>query len=290
MKRIEECEADRPIKLTYASLDDPAWKRLSIQALEMATGRRKLERLCTDIQAEDVPPQSLWGEALARLSVSPRYDSSQLAKVPRSGPVVFISNHPFGVVDGLILGHLVSQVRSNFILLVNEVFCRHQWLDEHLLPIDFRPTPEALRTNIRTRQAVMRRLKAGEALGIFPAGGVATTSGFWGTAQDLEWKRFVAKVIQVSGATVVPLYVHGQNSRLFQVVSQFSMTLRLGLLLHEVCNKMGNCINVTIGDPIRYASLSWIKGRTALLNYLREATFGLAHSGLEARTGPLPAY
>ena len=74
---------------------------------------------------------------------------------------------------------------------------------------------------------------------IFPAGGVSTSPNGLGRADDLEWKRFTAKVIQMAEATVVPVFVHGQNSRLFQLISQVSQTLRYGMLLNEVRNKMG---------------------------------------------------
>ena len=110
---------------------------------------------------------------------------------------------------------------------------------------------------------------------IFPAGGIATTKGPLGKATDPEWKLFAAKLIHMSKATVVPIYFHGQNSRIFQIVSQFSLTLRLSLIIHEVKNKIGKTIRVTIGNPIPYQELAQIKGRRQLTHYLREVTYGL---------------
>lgn len=264
------------VNLSYASADDPFWKRMVIEAVEFATGRRTIERIYNDIQRRNLAPVTIWKEALTGLSVTPQFDMAQLAKVPERGPVVFISNHPFGVVDGLILGYLVASVRPQFVMLVNDILCQYERLSQFLLPIDFRETKQAARRNIETKNKALSRMRAGEALAIFPAGGVATSPGFRGKAEDLEWKRFVGKVIQTTRATVVPIYVHGQNSRLFQVVSQFSMTLRLALLLYEVKNKMGNPVRVTIGDPIDYQTLAVRKNRHDLMSYLREVTYGLA--------------
>ncbi len=53
-------------------------------------------------------------------------------------------------------------------------------------------------------------------------------------------------------ATVVPIYFHGSNSHVFQVVSQFSLTLRLSLIIREVKNKTGKTIRVTI--ELKYRS------------------------------------
>jgi putative hemolysin len=190
---------------------------------------------------------------------------------------VIIANHPYGVVDGLIMGYLASLVRSHFCVLVNEVLTHQDpRLNEQLLPIDFGETRAALQTNLLTRKEALGRLERGEAIVIFPSGGVATSPKGWGKAEDLEWKRFTAKMIQMAKATVVPVYVPGQNSRLFQLASQISPALRLGMLLNEVRNKMGSQIKLEIGDPIPFATLASVKDRQLLLDLLREKTFSLA--------------
>ena len=273
--------ADRPAagfdsRLSYASPDDSLGKRLLIGSVEFATGRRRIERLYREVQSSELPDAQLWQLALTKLNVSLQANYERLSAVPAEGPLVFVANHPFGVVDGLILGCLMSHVRSEFVVLVNRLIRLEHRLANRMLPIDFRECAEALETNIQSRREVIERLKRGEALGIFPAGGVATSRGWWGPAEDLEWKRFVAKAIQVSRATVVPVFVSGQNSRLFQLVSQYSLTLRLSLLLHETRNKIGSRVQVRIGDPIPYETLEQFPDRPGLLDYLRRQTFSLA--------------
>lgn len=265
-------------KLTYVNPQDPPFKRFMIGALENATGKKRLEQLYTTLQGMVLEPQEVWGAALNLLEVELAYDQSQLDKIPDDGPVIFVANHPFGVVDGLILGHLASLVRPNFMMLVNEVLVRQDArLNQFLLPIDFQENKSALRTNIETRKVATERLRDGQALVIFPSGGVATArKGGFGPVEELEWKRFTAKLIQQSQATVVPIYFHGKNSRIFQIASQFGPTLRLGLLLNEVRNKRGRIIKVEVGDPISYAELKPLKDREALLDYLRMVTFSLA--------------
>lgn len=262
--------------LSYASAEDPWLRRNLILFLEFLTGRPKIEKLYKELREVDLVPNEVWDAALEKLKVSAVYDKQQLDKIPQEGPLVFVSNHPFGVLDGLLLGQLVSVVRKDFSVLVHDALTKQdERLDKFLLPVDFKETKEALKTNIETRKRAIETLQAGNAIAIFPAGGVSTSPKGFGKAQDLEWKRFTAKLIQRSKATVVPVFFHGQNSRLFQLVSQISQLLRYGLLLHEVRNKMGDQIQVTVGDPIPFEDLSGIKDRQQLLDHLRAVTLSL---------------
>ena len=256
-------------KFTYAEDTDPWWKRILIEGVEYAAGRATIERLYNKIRDLNVHPTELWGLALEQLQVKMVYDKAQLDKVPTEGPIVFISNHPFGLVDGLMLAALVAETRKKFVFLVNEILTRDERLKPYLLPIDFRETKEALRTNIQSRDQAIERLKTGEALAIFPAGAVATSKTWFGPAEEMEWKNFVLKLIQQSRATVIPLYIDGQNSRLFNMVSQVSMSLRLGMLTFEAINKMKSEVRVNIGDPITIEEIEGACKRPEILGYLR---------------------
>ena len=262
-------------RISYSDENDPKVKRLFIESIEIITGRKKLERLYEEVDALGLRGGRLWHEILAKLDINICFDQNQLEKVSKKGPLVFIANHPFGVIDGLIMGAMASKIRPNFFVIANEALCREKLLKEHLLPIDFRENKQALRTNIETRRKTFDKLEAGDILIIFPAGGVSTAPKVVGKAIDLEWKRFVVKVIQKTRATVIPIFVHGQNSRLFHLASYINDNFRTSLLLHEVRNKMGKDIHLNIGDPIPFEAIEHIKDRQALLDHLRAITHEL---------------
>jgi putative hemolysin len=268
-------------RLTYAAPDDPLPKRLFIRSIETLTGQRALAKVYDTVlqQVPETQSHTIWGAALRELEITANYDSVQLAKAPPQGPLVLIANHPYGVLDGLIICHLAAQMRADFKILIHSALCVEPRVERYLLPIDFNETDEAVQTNIETKQRALETLRAGNAIVIFPAGGIATTvNGPFGRAVDLEWKLFVTKLIQMTKATVVPIYFHGQNSRVFQMASHLSETLRLALIIHEVIRKRGATIQVNIGDPMPYAALMGIRKRKELLQHLRNVIYDLSPS------------
>ena len=262
--------------LTYVSPEDGRLRRTLIRFVENLSGRKRLRPLYEEIVGRDISGHALWETSLEVLDIRACFDAEKLEAIPRTGPLVFIANHPFGVVDGLILGSLAARVRSQFHFLVHEALIHQDpRLQSFLLPVDFKDNKQALATNLATRRASVDRLGRGEALVIFPGGGVATAKIGFGKVQEFEWKRFVASVIQKSKATVVPVYFHGKNSRAFHLISQFSDTLRLGFLLHEIKNMLGKEVFAEIGNPIPYSDLEAFKHRQDLLDHLYRTTMNL---------------
>jgi putative hemolysin len=128
----------------------------------------------------------------------------------------------------------------------------------------------------------------GGCLIVFPAGGVSTTPSVWHKrAVDAEWKNLTARLISQGKADVVPVFFAGQNSRLFQLASHLSLTLRLSLLFKEVRDSIGHEVVVRVGEVIPYERLSKIEDRQQMMNVLREATYalgqGLPHTRKRAR-------
>lgn len=265
------------IDLTYASQCDGPLARGFIRAVEILTGQIRLKRLYELYISEMRGSMDFWGAAMRLLNLSLEYDAAKLAAIPREGPLIIVANHPFGLVDGLLIGSLTNRVRNDFKVLTNaRLYPPDAEVQRYILPIDFDPTEEALKTNLATRATARRHIKEGGCLIIFPAGGVATTpTPFARRAIDLDWKPFTARLIHEAKASVVPIYFHGQNSRLFQIASHISMTARLALLLHEVANKIGRCFHATIGDVIRYDTMRDITDSKTLCNFLRNCTYGL---------------
>ena len=259
-------------EFSYASPEDARWRRAVIHRIEQATGKPRLWALYEDY-CRGPAVDDFFAEAVARLDLSVRAGGEGLDAIPRTGPVVVVANHPFGVVDGIVLGYLISRVRRDFKILVNSVLYRLPELRPHLLPIDFAETRAALKTNLKSRRVALKDLAEGRVIGIFPGGTVSTARPPNGQATDPEWKPFVSRLIQEGRADVVPVFFDGQNSRLFQWASRVSMTLRLSLLFREVVNKIGSDVDVQVGPCIAFDRLAGFPDRRQLAEYLRSRTY-----------------
>ncbi len=270
------------VKFSYATADQPVFTRAMIKTIEFVGGQRKLKKRYLEGRAAVARGESFFDMAIRMLALDVVYDRVQLAKIPKDGPVLFVANHPYGVLDGVTLAWLAMKARPDVKVLAAGVLCRLPETRDNLLPIDFSETREAQETTLRSRIAAQKWLHAGKSIGIFPAGGISTSDKpLEGPALDLPWAPFTGKLAMGSKATVVPIFFEGQNSRLFQLASHLSMTLRYSLLFRETVRRMGTRLVVRIGDPIPFEEWSAIKEREPLVAEFRRRTLSLGPLGGE---------
>src|SRR5436309_3309385 len=91
------------MRFSYSTPDQPALQRAVIQAIEKIGGQRKLKRLYHEHQKSVAGGENFFAAALRLLRMTVEYDTAALAATPASGPVLFISNYPYGVLDGITL-------------------------------------------------------------------------------------------------------------------------------------------------------------------------------------------
>ncbi len=244
-------------ELSYATASTPPIQRWLIRAIENVSGRRGLLKTYHRWRAGSAGGPRMWRDALdmigTRLEITAAADWR--AGLP-DGPLIIIANHPFGIADGLAILSIAESIGRPYRVLINADFMRLPEIQALALPIDFNETKEALAANLKTRNEARQLLKEWGVLVIFPAGGVATAEKPFGAAEELPWKLFTARLVQQSGATVLPVYFDGQNSALFHFVSRYSLSLRLALLVLEFRHHIGAAIRATIGPPVSWAEIT----------------------------------
>src|ERR1700722_6864591 len=138
---------------SYATPSDPPIQRALIRLVEKATGHPKLKRMYVQNQRFPREGETFREGAVRSLELDVRYDPHALAAVPKTGPVVFVANHPYGVLDGIVMAWLVSKVRPDFLVLTHIVLTRAPEAAGFILPVDFSGAEGAEKTNLASRAA-----------------------------------------------------------------------------------------------------------------------------------------
>ena len=274
------------VSFSYTRPEHGFLKRLVIRSIEFCTGQPRLERLYRGWAGGRRNGENIFSAGIRLLNIHLDYDHGALTAVPLKGPVLFVANHPFGVVDGLAVGHLATKVRPDSLIMTHSLLCQPPEAHQYLLPVNFGGTEDALATTMATRRRAVEWLKAGHSMVVFPGGGVATSQKpFTGPAIESPWHPFVGKLARLPGVTVIPIYFHGQNSRLFQITSHINYALRLSLLFRESVRRIGSRVKVSIGTPIGSDEIKGFVDRVATVQNLKTIT--LALGGKEAPTPDL---
>ncbi|MEZ5924327.1 MAG: lysophospholipid acyltransferase family protein [Hyphomicrobiaceae bacterium] len=273
-------------ELTYASPSDHRVKRWIIHTIEGLSGRKRFLPLYKAWRDFIVPrTDRAFTDMLRLIEVSLEIKARHWPPVlePKT-PLVMIANHPFGIGDGIASLALAEALNRPFKVLINNQLLRIPEIRPYSLPIDFEETREAQLLNLKTRKEALAALAVGTTIVVFPAGGVATARRPFGKAEDLPWKLFTAKLIQSAKASVLPVYFEGQNGPLFQLVSRFSLTLRLSLLVSEFRKFAGSTVKIRIGEVVPFAELRSGNDRKMMTEELHRLVHGLADPDPEAET------
>jgi putative hemolysin len=264
-------------KLSYANTFENPLQRITIQTIELLTARLRILRRIRKFEAQGVPfGQPFWKQALDTMGIKLLTPEEQIARIPKDGPIVVTSNHPHGLVDGMILGELIGQVRTDYKILTRSLLTGVAEIDQFMIPVPFPHEPDALEKNLWMRKQAMDHLKNGGIVAVFPSGSVAASQTMFGPVIEREWNPFTSKMIQRSNAEVLPIFFPGSNSRLYQIANQISATLRQGLLLYEIAHAFNKPQSPVIGHVISRDKISkWSDNPRGFMSWLREETLRL---------------
>jgi putative hemolysin len=263
--------------LSYAGTFRNPVKATAIRMIEWLTGKYTLLKLIRQFERTGVPTgQVFFTKALKTMGIAVTTPADNVARIPETGPLVVVANHPHGLVDGLVMGELIGRVRTDYKILTRSLLTGIPEIEHHMLPVPFPHEENAREQSLEMRNICMAHLKDGGVIILFPAGKVATSTGFFGPAVEAEWNPFTAKMVMRSGATVLPIYFPGSNTRLYHIADKLAATFRQGLLLHEIYAALNKPQSPVIGEPIPFDAIKAHGADTrSLLAWLRETTLAL---------------
>lgn len=228
-----------------------------------------------------------FGNLLREMRVTVQLSDADRERIPATGPVVVVANHPFGMMDGSILQMLLQQVRPDVKILTNFLLADFPELSQHCIFVDPFGGSGAREANRRGLREAVEWLKSGGMLGVFPAGEVSHLRIPHGV-EDPKWNNTAARLVRSSGADALPVYFCGHNSMAFHVLGLVHPRLRTLRLVSEFLNQRGGTFEVRVGSTVPGAKLQAMPSDREGTEYLRWRTYLLAQRGQVEPTG-IPA-
>jgi putative hemolysin len=264
-------------RLSYAGTFTNPLKVISIRAIEWVTAKVKLLQMIRSFEKSGAPVGvTFWSKAVAHMGIRIDTPPEEIARIPKTGAVIVVANHPHGLVDGMIMGELVSRVRPDFRILTRSLLTGIPEIEEFMIPVPFPHEENSRELGLQMRDLTMTHLAEGGVVILFPAGKVACSETWFGPAIEAEWNVFTHKMITKSGALILPIHFTGQNSRAYQIANKLAATLRQGLLLYEIRRALFKPQRPHVGMPISADELEKWKGNPrGFLAWLREHTLSL---------------
>jgi len=185
--------------------------------------------------------------------------------IPTDGrPVIFVSNHPLGGLDGMIIAEMIHESRQQ-----SAVSCQLKVIVNELLmfmePIAdlWAPVNKVGQLSKEQAAAQQRMWESGTDVLTFPAGACSRLQridGRW-QIQDLEWKKNFVQRAREYQRDIVPIYFEGRNSRFFYALAWLRKLLHIKLniemlyLVDEMYGAHGKHFRVHVMPPIPYTTL-----------------------------------
>jgi putative hemolysin len=216
---------------------------------------------------------------LAGCGVEVEFDEKDLKNIPKEGSFIAIANHPYGGIEGLVLLKMLLTVRPDAKLMANFLLKKIPNLSDYFIAVNPFENIEHS-SSISGLKNTLELLNQGTPIGIFPAGEVSTFNIESQQVTDRLWHPVVGKIIAKAKVPVVPVYFHGNNGLLFNLLSMIHPALRTAKLPSELFNKQGQTIRLRIGKAINIADHPEYNNGNKLLSFLRARTYALG-TGLE---------
>ncbi|PIB23272.1 hypothetical protein BFP76_09685 [Amylibacter kogurei] len=263
-------------ELTYANSFPEWYKRLFIKTVEAITARYPLLMRMRRWERRKNKNPDFWVSVMEEMEIDIMVTDDDLARIPKTGSLVVVCNHPHGLVDGLVIAWLLSRVRQDFRIMARALLNGVEAAEKNLLSVSFPHEEDSVRKNLNTRKEALSSVKDGHCIAVFPAGTVSTSQTAFGPVVEAEWGTFTSKLIRQTDTVVLPIYFPGSNSRAFQIANRISHLTRQSLLMYEIKRSLGRPQKPIIGTPIGRDVLDKYKtDGEGLMAYLRDETLAL---------------
>lgn len=232
----------------------------------------EFNRIYTGIVNED-DDRPFTDKVLSALNIDYKIPLQDLGRIPQTGPLIVVSNHPFGMIEGIILAKILTGIRNDVKIMANYLLANIPELKDSLITADPFGVASAFHVNFKAMRQSIAWLRKGGVLVVFPSGEVSRFSLRKRQVIDPQWSEAVARMVRISGASVLPVSFNGSNSAFFHGIGLINPRMRTFMLPHQLLNKSDKTIYMKMGKPIAPERLMAFHYDSEMMCYIRAKTY-----------------
>ncbi|MEM7069846.1 MAG: lysophospholipid acyltransferase family protein [Pseudomonadota bacterium] len=247
---------------------------MMIRAVEKLVGIDRCNKLLEDLGPDWPDTNSMVDIMFDRLDIKYQIKNAEVLEELDDRPKVFVANHPYGLPDAFALFQILTRYRPNIRLFANKILEATQLDDERLLYVDPFSAPQSRNLTRKSMAHALRHVREGGDLALFPGRICSHLKTSDWTISDSAWTDQVRKFVDAGGGDLVPLYITGRNSMLFNFSGLIHPRIRTYLLVREFL-RGGHDFTFTIGDPVSADQLQKVSRSMSVGNFARSLVYSL---------------
>lgn len=254
--------------------DDATPNPYLILAIKKLVGIEKFNRLMNEIGPPWPDANKVVERLFEHLNIKWTIENPGAINELDDRPKIFVANHPYGLPDAFALFQLLTQFRPKTKFFANKLLKASQLDDPRLLYVDPFGAVDSRGLNRKSIAVAIRHLRDGGDLALFPGRICSHLKTSDWTISDSNWTDQVKKFVDVSDGDMVPIYITGRNSMLFNLSGLIHPRIRTYLLLREFL-RGGHDFIFRFGDPVSAHQLERVSCSISPGTFARSLVYGL---------------
>tara|TARA_R110001583_G_scaffold42735_2_gene135874 strand:- start:23674 stop:25422 length:1749 start_codon:yes stop_codon:yes gene_type:complete len=235
--------------------------------IDRLLGIKQLQKMYLNNGFEGLEKQVFTLKLLQLLGVTVEGESELINKVPKSGRFIVVCNHPYGMIEGVIIARLLTSIRADTKVMANVGLSLFKEIQDYFIFAN--PLNPKATINQQAIKSCFTHLQNDGLLVIFPAGSVSSFQKDKQVICDAPWNRLSASLAKKTKTPVLPLFITGQNSHRFHQLGVIYYRFRLMMLIREMFKLKGKVIQLLSNDIIPVAQFEHFNSTQHLNDYLR---------------------
>ena len=245
-----------------------------LSAIERMVGVSKLNEIMEDVGRPWPDANPLIDTLFERLNIKWDIENPEILEKLDGRPKIFVANHPYGLPDAFALFQLLTRYRSNIKIFANKLLAATQLDEPSLLYVDPFAAADSRGQNRKSIATALKHLRSGGDLALFPGRICSHLKTSDWTISDSEWTDQVRKFVEVSGGEMVPLYISGRNSMMFNISGLIHPRIRTYMLLREFL-RGGHDFTFKVGETVSARQLARVSRSVSVGAFSRSLVYAL---------------